>query len=458
MSHASDVTSIEDAKRLIEARNLDYIKVGLFDLDGVMRGKYMSRAQFFGALENGSGFCNVLLGEDCQDQLYSGLDISHSGWHTGFADIPVRIVPDTCRAIPFEDNTLLFLLEFDGDAAPLCPRRLLQSTAQKARAMGFKVKAALEYEFFLFNETPQSAREKHYRNLQTFTPDLFGYSILRNSVHSELYHDLLQLCQTMDLPVESIHTETGPGVIEAALAADSAVNAADKAALFKTFTKVWAQRRNLMATFMARWSEKYSGQSGHIHMSLLDLEDRPVFYDPDKAHGISRLQRHFIAGQQHLLPQLLAMMAPTINAYARLAPGFWAPTAASWGVDNRTVALRVISGSQAAQRVEHRLASADANPYLAMAAALGAGLYGIENKLEPLDPVQGNAYSQSASNQPALPASLAAAAQALRASAAARQLFGDTFVDHYAASREWEVSEFNKHVTDWELARYFEII
>ena len=122
------------------------------------------------------------------------------------------------------------------------------------------------------------------------------------------------------------------------------------------------------------------------------------------------------------------------------------------------MALRVISGSQAAQRVEHRLASADANPYLAMAAALGAGLYGIENKLEPLDPVQGNAYSQSASNQPALPASLAAAAQALRASAAARQLFGDTFVDHYAASREWEVSEFNKHVTDWELARYFEII
>ena len=316
----------------------------------------------------------------------------------------------------------------------------------------------MEDEYFLFAETPDSIREKGFRNLQPITPGFFGYSVLRSSVHADLYHSLLALAKTMDFPIEGLHTETGPGVLEAAIAVDGAASAADKAALFKTFTKVWAQRQGMMATFMAKWSNDYPGQSGHIHMSLRHKDGRSAFYDPAGEHSMSELQRHFLAGQQRLMPELLAMLAQTVNAYSRLVPGFWAPTDSTWGTENRTTALRVIPGSEKSQRVEFRLGSADANPYLALAAALGSGLYGIEHKLEPLQQVNGNAYDQQHPPELALPSSLDLAAAALRNSAVARELFGDEFVEHYAASREWECQEFRRHVSDWELERYFEII
>ena len=168
--------------------------------------------------------------------------------------------------------------------------------------------------------------------------------------------------------------------------------------------------------------------------------------------------RHFIAGQQKLMPEMLAMIASTMNSYTRLIPGFWAPTEASWGIDNRTCALRAITGSARAQRVEYRVAAADANPYLALAAALAAGLWGIENEAEPEAPVTGNAYAMKFPKRLQLPATLWEAAQRLRASKPARQAFGEEFVAHFAASREWEERAFRKHITDWEMARYFEII
>ncbi|MEE4146872.1 MAG: glutamine synthetase family protein [Halieaceae bacterium] len=452
------VTSVGDAKKIIEERGLDYVKVGLHDIDGILRGKYVNRAKFFSALDNGLSFCDVVLGWDSNDQLYATPNTAFTGWHTGYPDAPVRVLPDTCRDIPFEPGMLLFLCEFDGKAAELCPRKLLHRVLDRARDMGFEAFAAFEYEFFLFDETPESIRQKGYRDLKPITPGYFGYSMLRSSVKAELYQSLLELGQAMDFPIEGLHTETGPGVLEAAIAVDSAANAADKAALFKTFTKVWAQRNDMMATFMAKWSNEYPGQSGHIHISLRDKEGRSAFHDPDGDHGMSRIQRHFVAGQQRLMPQWMAMLAQTVNAYTRIIPGFWAPTDATWGVENRTTALRVIPGSAKSQRVEFRLGSADANPYIALAAALGAGLYGIAHELEPTAMVTGNAYEQEQPDELSLPADLATAAAALRKSAAAREFFGAEFVEHYAASREWECREFRRHVTDWELSRYFEII
>jgi glutamine synthetase len=168
--------------------------------------------------------------------------------------------------------------------------------------------------------------------------------------------------------------------------------------------------------------------------------------------------RWFIGGQQALLPELLAMVAATVNSYTRLIPGFWAPTDATWGIDNRTCALRAILGSPQSQRVEYRIAAADINPYVALAAALGSGLWGIEHRIEPDAPVAGNAYAQTYPPDRQLPRTLWDAAQRLKGSAAARALFGAPFVDHYAATREWEEREFRKAITDWELARYFEII
>ena len=451
------VKTIEDAKKIVELRELTHVKVGLFDNDGVMRGKYMSREKFFSSLDHGFAFCDVVLGWDSKDQLYD--NVSYTGWHTGYPDAPVRILPDSCRDIPFEDGMLLFIAEFADQAEAVCPRAALRRVIDKAADMGFDAHAALEYEFFLFDETPDSIRQKHFRDLKPLTPGWFGYSMLRNSTHAELYHDLIELSESMDFPLEGIHTETGPGVIEAAITVDSALNAGDKAALFKTFTKVLAQRHDLMATFMAKWSNEYPGQSGHIHISLRNRGDSAsAFYDPNEKHNISATQRHFIAGQQKLMPQLLCMMAPTINSYSRMIPGFWAPTDATWGIENRTTALRVIPGSEKSQRVEHRLGAADANPYLALAAALGAGLYGIEQQWEPEPAISGNAYEQQHRDYLKLPSTLWQAAQTFKTSEAARVLFGDTFVDHFAASREWEEREFRKHITDWEMERYFEII
>jgi glutamine synthetase len=183
-----------------------------------------------------------------------------------------------------------------------------------------------------------------------------------------------------------------------------------------------------------------------------------VFYDANAKHNMSEAMRWFVGGQQQLMPEILAMVACTVNSYTRLIPGFWAPTDSAWGVENRTTALRVIPGSEKSQRVEYRVAAADINPYIALAAAIGSGLWGIENRVDPGEPIQGNAYAVEHPKESALPRSLGEAAARLRASQPARQLFGDTFVEHYASTREWEERESRKAVTDWQLARYFEII
>jgi glutamine synthetase len=450
------LSGAEDARRFVEEGGHPHVKLGVTDIDGILRGKYVSRDKFFSALEKGFGFCDVIVGWDSNDQLYD--NVTYTGWHTAYPDAPVRILPETARIMPFEGGMPFFLCELAEKAEAICPRGLLRRVLAKAGEMGFSVSAALEYEFFLFDETPDSVREKGYRNLKPMTPGFFGYSVLRSSVHAEFYRELLDTCRAMDMALEGLHTETGPGVLEAAIAVDDALRAADKAVLFKTFTKVIAQRCGRMATFMAKWSRDWPGQSGHIHLSLKDKSGKPVFHDAKAERGMSQAMRHFIGGQQKLMPEFLAMVASTVNSYSRLIPGFWAPTSATWGIENRTTALRAIPGSPSSQRVEYRIAAADANPYVALAAALASGLWGIENEVEPDAPIPGNAYEAKLPRKLDLPRTLWEAAQRLKGSKVARALFGDEFVDHFAATREWEEREFRKAITDWELARYFEII
>jgi len=453
--HPRDVKTAADARAIVEERGLDHVKVGVTDADGILRGKYMARNKFFSALEKGFGFCDVVLGWDSNDQLYD--NVTYTGWHTAYPDAPVRILPGTCRDVPLEGDMLFFLAEFADKAGEVCPRGTLRRVLDRARKSGYEVVSSAEFEFFLFEETPHSVREKNYTGLKNITPGFFGYSMLRASVHSDFYADLLRLGRDMDFPIEGLHTETGPGVLEAAIEYSDALTAADRAVLFKTFTKILAQKRGWMATFMAKWSKDWPGQSGHLHVSLT-RDGKPVFHDAKKPYAMSDEMRWFVGGQQKLMPELLAMVASTVNSYTRLIPGFWAPTDATWGVENRTTALRVIPGSPSSQRVEYRVAAADINPYIALAAAIGSGLWGIENKVEPEPMVEGNSYAIAHKPELALPRSLMEAAGRLKASAAARDLFGDPFVDHYAATREWEEREFRRAITDWEMARYFEII
>lgn len=449
--------TVADIKKGLRQAKVENVKVGAFDIDGIFRGKYLSVDKFIGALDNGFGFCDVVFGWDSNDQLYDSAKFT--GWHTAYPDAQTRIAPETVRALPFEENVPLFIAEFTGKAETICPRNLLKRITQRADDLGYIVNAACEFEFFMFEETPDSVRAKNYQNLQSITPGYFGYSVLRNSVHAEFYHDLLNMCRDMRIPIEGLHTETGPGVLEAAIQYDHALEAADRAALFKTFVKVLAQRRGWMASFMAKWSNKWPGCGGHMHISLKDKKTgKGIFHDPKKPHHISDKMRWFIGGQQALMPELLSMVACTVNSFSRLVPGFWAPTNATWSVENRTTALRVIPGSEKSQRVEYRIAAADINPYIAMSAAIGSGLWGIENKIEPTKPVVGNAYEQTFPDKLKFPATLTEAAGRLRESKIAPKLFGKEFVEHYAQSREWEEREFRKAITDWELARYFEII
>src|SRR4051812_26456725 len=380
-----------EARAFVEANDIPAVKLGFTDVDGILRGKYVSREKFLSALEKGFGFCDVIVGWDSNDQLYD--NVTYTGWHTAYPDAQARILPETGRALPFEKNMPFFLSELSEAAEPICPRGTLRRVLAKAKDMGFAASAALEYEFFLFDETPESVRQKGYRDLKPMTPGFFGYSVLRSSVHAEFYRELLDTCRVMDMALEGLHTETGPGVLEAAIGVDEALRAADKAVLFKTFTKVLAQRCGLMATFMAKWSKDWPGQSGHIHLSLKDRAGSPVFHDAGAERGVSQTMRHFIGGQQKLMPELLAMVASTVNSYSRLIPGFWAPTSATWGIENRTTALRAIPGSPSAQRGEDPIPAADANPYIALAAALASALWGIENNVAPDAPVAGNAYA-----------------------------------------------------------------
>jgi len=449
--------NIDDLIKYINKNNIKNVKISATDIDGVMRGKYINKDKFISVLKSDLGFCDVIFGWDSSDELYT--DSKVTGWHSAYPDAKAKIDISTCRKLPLEEGTLFFLMDFE-ESQPhgeVCPRSLLKRVINQAKKMGISFKAAAEFEFFLFEETPNSIREKNYQNLTNFTPDMFGYSLLRSSVHSDFYKELLEMCEKMDMAIEGIHTETGPGVIETALVYDELLKAADKATLFKTFTKVFAQKRGLLATFMAKWSNKYPGQSGHLHISAWD-GDKNLFFDENKEHNMSDMMRWFIGGQQKLMPELLSMIAPTCNSFTRLIPGFWAPTQATWGVDNRTCAIRAIPGSQKSQRVEYRVTAADINPYIALSAAIGSGLWGIKNKVEPSKPIEGNAYAKNLPKQFHFPRTLYDAALKLKSSKAARELFGDTFVEHYAMSREWEDNEQKKAVTDWQLKRYFEII
>jgi glutamine synthetase len=434
------------------------VKLAVTDMDGILRGKYISLEKFLSIVDSNFGFCDVVFGWDSGDVAYD--NTTYTGWHTGYPDAKARIDLSSFRKIPWENDLPFFLGEFiTDDAKPLyvCPRQLLKKVIEDVDKAGYSMVVSQEFEWFNFAETPQSAAEKGYRNLTPLTPGMFGYSILRSTLRNDFFSALFDDLKKFDVPIEGLHTETGPGVYEAAITYGEPLLSADRAVLFKSGTREIAYRFGIIATFMAKISENLPGCSGHVHQSLWDKAGKKnLFYDEKSKDKMSDVMKSYIAGQLHCLPFILPMIAPTINSYKRLVEGAWAPTTLTWGIDNRTVALRSLPGSAKSTRLETRVVGSDSNPYLAFAACIASGLYGVKNKLKLQPATIGNGYRDTSHGT--LPRNLWDATQAMKESKVAKDLFGEKFIEHFTQTREWEWRQYQRVVTDWEMKRYLEII
>jgi glutamine synthetase len=440
-------------------QNIQKVKLAVTDLDGILRGKLISFDKFKSIAGSGFGFCDVVFGWDAGDVAYDNATVT--GWHTGYPDATAVVDLQTYRRIPWENDLPFFLADFNdgkGDCGRVCPRSLLKKVDERAKKEGFIAFCSQEFEWFNLVDNSNELYAGKFRDLKPITNGMFGYSVLRASQKSAFFHDLFDLLKRFDIPLEGLHTETGPGVYEAAIMYSGILEAADRAVLFKSSVKEIGYRHGILPTFMAKFSENLPGCSGHVHQSLWSSDAKQnLFYDKKSKSGISLLMESYIAGQLHCLPYILPMYAPTVNSYKRLVEGAWAPTTLTWAIDNRTTALRALPTGEKSTRLETRVVGSDSNPYLAMAACLASGLYGIRKKLKLQIPATtGNGYEDK--KQGILPANLWQATQAMKHSAIAKELFGESFVDHFTGTREWEWRQFSKVVTDWELKRYLEII
>jgi glutamine synthetase len=450
-------TPAADALAALGAANARKVKVAVTDVDGVLRGKVLHRDKFDAALAGGFGFCDVVFGWDMTDAVYDNTQVT--GWQHGFPDALVRLDAATARRVPWDDDVPFFLGEFvstDGKPYPICPRQTLRRVLARADKLGFTAMCGLEFEWFNFAETPHSWAQKQGVDPTPLTPGMYGYSLLRANANRGFFNALMDQLLAFRVPIEGLHTETGPGVYEAAIQFSDALECADRGTLFKAGTKEIGAQFGILPSFMAKWSQQYPGCSGHLHQSLSDGRSN-LFYDAKGRAGMSRLFESYLAGQIAVLMEFAPLFWPTINSYKRLVDGFWAPVKPTWAIDNRTASFRVIPGSAKSTRLETRCPGADINPYLAVAALLAAGLYGVERKLRlTAPPITGT--NQGSDSIPRAPRSLQETTAIFRRSDVARDWLGDTFVDHFAATREWEWRQWQDAVTDWERKRYFEII
>ncbi|HEY4061520.1 MAG TPA: glutamine synthetase [Puia sp.] len=473
--------SLTELLQQLAGQHTEKVKLAITDIDGILRGKVISFDKFRSVVEKGFGFCDVVFGWDAGDVAYD--NGTFTGWHTGYPDAAAVIDPGTFRKVPWEKDIPFFLADFRegaggsrtsaarqsgaggpaGDAGgqgalPVCPRGVLKKVIGQALEEGYTAFFSQEFEWFNFIANKEEGVGRSIRDLKPLTQGMFGYSILRASQGSAYFHDLFDLLKKFDVPLEGLHTETGPGVYEAAISYADTLEAADRAVLFKTSVKEIAYRHGVVPTFMAKVSETLPGCSGHVHQSLWSADgSRNLFYDPAAATGMSPLMESYIAGQLYCLPHLLPLYAPTVNSYKRLVVGAWAPTTLTWAIDNRTTALRALPGGAASTRLETRVVGSDSNPYLAMAGCLASGLYGIRHQLKLTVPATvGSGYADKRNG--VLPANLWEATQAMKHSPIAKELFGESFVGHFTGTREWEWRQFSGVVTDWEWKRYFEII
>jgi len=441
--------------REVEAGRIETIVTAIPDLYGRLVGKRI-QAQFFldEIVGHGMHVCDYLLACDMEMDPTPGY--AFTNWASGYGDL--HALPDlgTLRVAAWLDRSAVVLCDAKdattGAPIEVAPRSILARQLERLAAAGFTAKMASELEFFLFRDTYQEARAKGYRELRTAGDYVEDYHILSSTFAEPVIAAIRRGADASAIAVEFSKGEWGPGQHEINLRYAEALEMADRHVLYKTAAKEIAASQGHSLTFMAKWHERHAGSSCHVHMSLWDANEQPVFSTGGEA---SPVFHHFLGGLLAHARELAWFFAPTVNSYKRYSAGTFAPTCITWSVDNRTAGFRVV-GAGPSLRVECRIPGADANPYLCYAALLAAGLDGIERKLDPGAPFAGDAYRSA--DLPRVPHTMADAIRELEQSSFARQVFGDAVVEHLLHFARTELGSFEAVVTDFERARYFERI
>jgi glutamine synthetase len=445
-------------------RGIQTVVLAGCDTHGIMRGKRVPIEQLERLLAHGMPLCDVfwVMHIDESDLIQRPAD--HRGYfpteRSGYPDILARPDLTTVRVLPWHEHTAIILCDYhlqDGRPVPISPRGVLQRVLERSREMGLEPYCGIELEFYVLRETSSSLMSRHASDLVALYDRPSTYGVVAGSRQEPFAHHVRQAMLECGLPIEACNQETGPGQFEINLRYAPAVRAADDAFLFKAGVKELAAQQGLLATFMAKPHTDWAGSSCHIHLSLRDA-DRNVFHDARAEHGISPEMRHFVGGTLSAMAELTAVFAPNPNSYRRFHPYSWAGTTATWGLDNRSTGVRVVCEGEHGTRVEHRQAGGDVNPYLAAAAALAAGLDGIEQGIEPPAVTDTDVYALAPGAVPELPRTLSEAVERLAGGPVARRWLGDDLVDHYVEMKRAEIEAQARWVTDWEIARYAEAL
>jgi glutamine synthetase len=452
MTHPYFPVAVSELKTLVESGEIDTVNVVFTDMQGRLQGKRM-HAQYFldTVLDHGTEGCNYLLAVDVDMNTVDGYAIS--SWQRGYGDMEFVLDMSTMRRASWLPGTLMVqcdLAWLDDEHSPVVqsPRQILKKQAGYAAEHDLVGFAGTELEFNVYDNSYEDAWNRRYQDLTPGNQYNVDYSIVGTSRVEPLLRDIRNHMYSAGLVVESAKGECNLGQHEIAFLYADVVTTADNHSVYKTAAKEIAAMHGKAVTFMAKFDER-EGNSCHIHMSVRGKKGQIVF---DDGNGPTKLFEQFVAGIQATLADFTLFYAPNINSYKRYQTGSFAPTAIAWGRDNRTCALRVV-GHGPALRVENRVPGGDVNPYLALAAMLAGGLYGIDNQLELEPAFEGNAYK---SDKPHVPATLQAARDAFDNSKVARMTFGDNVVDHYLNNADVELAAFNAAVTDWERFRGFE--
>src|ERR1700739_3100398 len=446
--------SLAALDQLVGIGEVDTVIVAFTDMQGRLAGKRISARLFVDEVAaHGAEGCSYLLAVDVEMNTVSGYAIS--SWDTGYGDMVMMPDLTTLRLVPWLPNTALVIADLgwaDGTAVAIAPRAVLRRQLDRLAERELAADVATELEFIVFDQSYRQAWAGGYRGLTPASDYNIDYAILASSRMEPLLRDIRLGMQGAGLRFEAVKGECNKGQQEIGFRYDEALVTCDNHAIYKNGAKDVADQQRKSLTFMAKYDER-EGNSCHIHLSLRAKDGTAVFADGGRPHGMSGTFRGFVAGLLATLRELTLFYAPNINSYKRFADGSFAPTAVAWGLDNRTCALRVV-GHEDNMRVECRVAGGDVNQYLAVAALIAGGLYGIERDLQLPEPCEGNAYESSSVQR--LPATLAEAAALFETSALARDAFGDDVVAHYRNNARVELTAFNAAVTDWERMRGFE--